>query len=120
MPLGLAAGGFIVAAYLVRYIDLLIGVVAVAVAIGAAAWAWWRHQSRIGTIADGLSGAVQKVKTAAATNPAARAAYEQLRPHLIHAFGDGPHELAQQIETRLRKRGIVGKEAAFKMAPPAQ
>jgi hypothetical protein len=119
LPLGLATGGFIVAAYLVRYIDLLVGIVAVAAALGAVGWAVYRHHARVADIADGLSGAVQKVKQAATHNPAARAAYEQLRPQLIHAFGDGTHALAEQIETRLRKRGVIGKDASFKAAPPA-
>jgi hypothetical protein len=118
LPLGVAAAGFFTAAYLVTQITKweLLGILAVAG--GAVAIAAYIKHRRTAQIGDNSIGATQELKNRAADgDPAALAAYGELRKHLVDWFGESGHGLEDEIQSRLRSLNLIGKQPIASLVP---
>ncbi len=104
LHLGLASGGFFLAAYLVAEIQPWIVFLIVGLSVAAIVWAVFIRHRRLSGIANSALGAIQQLKIRAAQgDAAAQQAYAQLEADLKSHFGAQIGSLESEARQRLAR-----------------
>lgn len=119
LQLGLASGGFFLAAYLVAQIQPWMVFLVIGLAVAALAWAVFIRHQRLSSIADSALGAIQQLKARAASGDVvAQQAWEKLESDLRTHFGAQIGSLESEARQRLDKLPWLPSAASTSVAVP--